>query len=160
MADVIWHRDSPSRYFVHQWISGQKIKGQGQMVTKCITSWRDEAHRRFRVAVSSRDDTTAQHCVISRRSSGYALYRVLSLYSSLLIKYIVKLAQFRHDKRYSRYTRRCNGVSTRCAKTSIRRIAPLRHDSHDLSLLSCLRWRWQVRPINKSLLIQRTFLIA
>jgi len=35
--------DSPSRYLVHQWILGQKVKGQGHRVTKCITSRRDSA---------------------------------------------------------------------------------------------------------------------
>ena len=30
-----WRRNSPSRYFAHQWILGQKVKGQGRMVRKC-----------------------------------------------------------------------------------------------------------------------------
>ena len=30
-----WHRNSPSRYIVHQLILGQKVKGQGRRVTKC-----------------------------------------------------------------------------------------------------------------------------
>ena len=27
-----WHRDGPSRYLAHQWILGQKVKGQGHRV--------------------------------------------------------------------------------------------------------------------------------
>jgi len=34
----IWHMDSP-RYLAQQWKLGQRVKGQGQRVTKCITSY-------------------------------------------------------------------------------------------------------------------------
>ena len=32
-----WHKDNPSRYLSHKQILGQKVKGQGYRVTKCIT---------------------------------------------------------------------------------------------------------------------------
>jgi len=40
--------ESPSRYLAHQLILGQKVKGQGHRVTKCIMS-RDETAVRHRV---------------------------------------------------------------------------------------------------------------
>jgi len=89
-----WRRDSPSRYLTHQWILGQKIKGQRSQGHKvhnvtarqpCGTVSLRLCHlatRRSRTAVSSRDNTTSQNCLTQGdRVIGvsYAIYRVPTL---------------------------------------------------------------------------------
>jgi len=99
----------PSRYLAQQWITGQKVKGQGHSITKCITVRQPcgtvslrlcrRATRRSCTAVSSRDDTTNRAGLsYSRRWSSQHQLCTLSIvyYAGFTVRFNLKSLTHRY----------------------------------------------------------------